>query len=125
MRHDHHQEEIERRWQRTRQYDYDEKAVRSGRGKPEKQPKPSFWLWVRLSVEHCYICFATLVACVIAGYFLLASDGVIQSTIWTEHELMIYSTIFSIMAIVMISGVAISWRAFKYYQPDDDEDADD
>lgn len=122
MRHDHHQEEIERRWQRMRRYeDYSGNTAQTDREKPKKRAKPSFWLWMRLSIDHCCMCFATVVACAAAGYFLLASDGVIQNTPWTEHELMTYSILFGMAAIAMLGWVAIEWRKFKYYQPNDGE----
>lgn len=119
MRHDHHQEEIRRRWQGATPREYESKEA-GMQSKKTSAGKPSFWRWMQLSTSNCYMCFVTVLMCVAAGYFLLASDGVIQDAPWSERELMIYSVLFGIIAIAMISGVAIMWRKFKYGQVNED-----
>lgn len=113
MRHDHHQEEIELRWQRAMRRRGEAESAKEESEDMDKMTRPSFWLWVRLSVDNCYLLAATLLSCIVAGYFLLASDGVIQSPFCSERELMIYSVLFGMLAIAMISLLAIMWLRFR------------
>ncbi len=130
MSYDHHQEEIELRWQHAHhrlgdevgpyETDYDTQLSTSSKTtKPESsqlQQKMGFWLWIWVSPVR-FTHFLTML-CIfgLTTIFMLESDGILHVSIASERVLMVLSTIFGVLSIAWITGFAIAWRKYKFRQ---------
>lgn len=133
MNYDHHQEEIQERWQRTRrssyETDYDTQlrtaadsptaestSSESTVSDPQPTPKLSFWMWLWLNPKHFAHALISMCLLGLTVLFSLQADGIIYTSLGDQRILTTLSIICGMLTIAWLAGITIHWRAYRYRQ---------